>query len=348
MISIIAAPFGVLGIDYVTALNMMPCTPDGTRRILSSFRALSVTTIENSFYGVMLGNLIVGGGVFLLHTAVLIIVKYARHKTLLEAATICWYPGITFAVLVNLFVGTSFATLQGFTFKDGSTLALSVVMLVVFICCFVVALFLAVIKAAVHYVPVEDVMDVAVKPPGKATVRRFCNTWPLRVRGVWLPYEVSDRLFIVLFNLRRCRVTWVTLWLWAPLIVALFAAFPVNTAASCIAADVALMVCHIFLFFLVARYRPLVSPIDNIYFLVVMAVSVWILGGCIALLLKPDNSRAVDAVSAAAVVAIIAFFLYLILKVLQVVELMTRRIKRRKDGSATNIEPVAVNSDPAV
>ncbi|KEG08896.1 hypothetical protein DQ04_06231010 [Trypanosoma grayi] len=318
MLSLLGAPFGVVGLNYVTVLSMMPCTPDATRRILSSFRSLSLTTIEDSFFGVLVGNLILGVAVLLVHTLVMVVAKLMRHLILSVAASRCWYPGFSLLVLVNLYVGTSFASMQGFSSNDGSTLALSVVMFVVFVCGTPVALVVCMIKVKSTFYPIRTVPAAPRRKDGRC-LAVVANTWMVRVRGIWLPSAVTNRFVVLLMNLQRDRATWVTLWLWAPLVVAVIAAFPVISAAGCIAANAALTLGHLILFILVVVFRPLISPLDNGYYLTVMLVSMCILACNIALLLQPDNASALAAVCGAAIVAVLMFIVFVILKVVQLI-----------------------------
>ncbi|KAF8290925.1 hypothetical protein TcBrA4_0114950 [Trypanosoma cruzi] len=150
--------------------------------------------------------------------------------------------------------------------------------------------------------------------------------WLLRVGGFWLPATVANGFFLLVDdNLRRSRVVWVTLWLWAPLVVAVFAALPAQTAAGCIAIHVVLILCHLIFFGAVAVFRPLISPLDNGYYLLVVLVSVWLLAADTELLLHPDNEPALFAACTAAIVAIAAFFVYIVLKTLQVIAFARRK-----------------------
>ncbi|RNC31380.1 hypothetical protein TcCL_Unassigned06096, partial [Trypanosoma cruzi] len=75
----------------------------------------------------------------------------------------------------------------------------------------------------------------------------------------------------------------------------------------------------------VAVFRPLISPLDNGYYLLVVLVSVWLLAADIELLLHPDNEPALFAACTAAIVAIVAFFVYIVLKTLQVIAFARRK-----------------------
>ncbi|EKF26321.1 hypothetical protein MOQ_009991, partial [Trypanosoma cruzi marinkellei] len=75
----------------------------------------------------------------------------------------------------------------------------------------------------------------------------------------------------------------------------------------------------------VAVFRPLISPLDNGYYLIVVLVSVWLLAADTELLLHPDNEPALLAACTAAIVAIVAFFSYVVLKTLQVIAFARRK-----------------------
>ncbi|RNC50580.1 hypothetical protein TcCL_ESM12367, partial [Trypanosoma cruzi] len=154
MFSLLGAPFGVPGINYVTVLSMMHCTPDATRRALGYYRSISVATIEDSFYGVMIGNLIIIGGVLLVHFLVILSLKWKGKGSWTRTAERCFFPGIPLLFLVNLFVGTSFASMQELSSKVGFTLVLSIVMLLLFVGGLIVVLCVSMAKARLTFYPI--------------------------------------------------------------------------------------------------------------------------------------------------------------------------------------------------
>ncbi|KAF5218951.1 hypothetical protein ECC02_008120 [Trypanosoma cruzi] len=324
MFSLLGAPFGVPGINYVTVLSMMHCTPDATRRALGYYRSISVATIEDSFYGVMIGNLIIIGGVLLVHFLVILSLKWKGKGSWTRTAERCFFPGIPLLFLVNLFVGTSFASMQGLSSKVGFTLVLSIVMLLLFVGGLIVVLCVSMAKARLTFYPILSLEGTTLLSKNSC-ISMVAAGWLLRVGGFWLPATVANGFFLLLMNLRRSRVVWVTLWLWAPLVVAVFAALPAQTAAGCIAIHVVLILCHLIFFGAVAVFRPLISPLDNGYYLLVVLVSVWLLAADTELLLHPDNEPALFAACTAAIVAIAAFFLYIVLKTLQVIAFARRK-----------------------
>ncbi|RNF14231.1 hypothetical protein TcG_07838 [Trypanosoma cruzi] len=324
MFSLLGAPFGVPGINYVTVLSMMHCTPDATRRALGYYRGISVATIEDSFYGVMIGNLIITCGVLLVHFFVILSLKWKCKGSWTRTAERCFFPGIPLLFLVNLFVGTSFASLQGLSSKVGSTLVLSIVMLLLFVGGLIVVLCVSMAKARLTFYPILSLEGTTLLSKN-SFMSMLAAGWLLRVGGFWLPATVANGFFLLLMNLRRSRVVWVTLWLWAPLVVAVFAALPAQTAAGCIAIHVVLILCHLIFFGAVAVFRPLISPLDNGYYLLVVLVSVWLLAADTELLLHPDNEPALFAACTAAIVAIAAFFVYIVLKTLQVIAFARRK-----------------------
>ncbi|RNC30940.1 hypothetical protein TcCL_Unassigned06541, partial [Trypanosoma cruzi] len=289
-----------------------------TRRALGYYRSISVATIEDSFYGVMIGNLIIIGGVLLVHFLVILSLKWKGKGSWTRTAERCFFPGIPLLFLVNLFVGTSFASMQELSSKVGFTLVLSIVMLLLFVGGLIVVLCVSMAKARLTFYPILSLEGTTLLSKNSC-ISMVAAGWLLRVGGFWLPATVANGFFLLLMNLRRSRVVWVTLWLWAPLVVAVFAALPAQTAAGCIAIHVVLILCHLIFFGAVAVFRPLISPLDNGYYLLVVLVSVWLLAADTELLLHPDNEPALFAACTAAIVAIAAFFLYIVLKTLQVI-----------------------------
>lgn len=261
-----AVPFAAPDVQALVMVSMLPCSNTYQRRTYAMFRALSLFTLDDSYEGVLWGNLVanvLGLGV---HAGAVVAVAAVKHVPLAEATTIARFPSVYLQLLWQLtFSSNAFAAAQLLSDPDatavgGGSRALAALMLAGFCVAVPAALGVYVMRFVEAYYRVYEYHKW--RRSETALRVRLLSTFLLPV-GRWEPEEVRRRLGPVLTLQSRPEFVWMLLPLASPVLVALFSLARGQSERVCVWLYVLLAVLHMCLMAAVAILRPLRSMLED-------------------------------------------------------------------------------------
>ena len=285
----ISAALAAPQLSVLVMTAMLPCSSTYTRGALANYRALAPTAISNSFEGVVIGNLILSLGFFVLWSAVAWIVSVTTKVDFGDACAQVRHPSLPIIVYFLTFPGTSFATMQLLT--DATTpvasLALAGATMVVVL--------LSIPVGTMHYIKNYIEMDFESFDYARwhrnssPLVARFLNVILLPV-GAWTPQPMYKMYWM--FITRQCRreYLWLTLPLWSPVVVAGLGVIRPGSLVSCAILFAVLAFLHLIIALVVVWFRPLQSTLEDIIFVTQTFLTALVLSFSASLLLLPGSA----------------------------------------------------------
>lgn len=291
-------------------VGLLACADPYERKMLGNYRLLAPTALSESFMGVVLGNIALLSAVTMAHFLIVICFwKLRGVERFSGACASLRFPSLPFRVLIMLFQGTAFASVQLASRQyddDGAVVplpqrifggAMAFVTIVVvpaaivtFVHCTITCEF-----GLYHYAKVER-------------LRRF----PLALvqfalpSGRWWQPAHMRKLFGALFSAyQRREKLWVTSVLWSAIILAVGSAFRPSSTWLCEVQMYALAACQVLFATITAVLRPHRSAAANMLSVISTMTLATILAGSAAGVANPRNEIAKSCIAGAAQVQMI-------------------------------------------
>jgi hypothetical protein len=257
-------PFAAPDLQVLVALALMPCSNSYQKRTFAMFRALSVFTLDDSYEGVLWGNLIANVAGLGLHVAVVGVVSVVTKRSLGEAMTTSRFPSLYLQLLWQLtYASNVFAAVQILAGDDNGNAELKA------LAAGVLVLFGGAIPGAIY-------VFLALRAEAAYYIFQY-HKWRrsetnLRVRllsrflmpiGHWEPKTLRRRLGPFMTLQSRPERCWVFLPLMSPIIIALFSLVRNESSANCVYVFLAMALLHLILVFIMIFFRPLRSMIED-------------------------------------------------------------------------------------
>jgi hypothetical protein len=260
-----ASPFAAPDLQALIMISMMPCSNSYQRRTFAMFRALSVFTLDDSYEGVLWGNLIANLGGFGLHFAVVVVAMVAKKITLAEATLFARFPSVCLQVLWQLtYASNAFASIQLLSDDTGTvgggSRALAAGMLIVFCVGVPGAMMFYILRKVEAWYQIYEFHKWRRSDTGLRV--RLLSTWLLPV-GRWEPEDVRRRLGPMVTLQCRPEFYWPLLPVVSPLLVALFSLVRNQSERVCVWVYLVLAALHVVLLLIIVLCKPLRSMIED-------------------------------------------------------------------------------------
>jgi hypothetical protein len=260
-----AAPFASPDLQTIMVLSMMPCASSYQRRTFAMFRALSVFTLDDTYEGVLWGNLIANVCGFGLHAVVVGLVSLVRKVSLGQATLIARFPSVYFQLLWQLtFASNAFASIQLLTDTTGGVGSSSKALAGCILATFCILIPLGIVGYVLRFVEASYFRYEYHKwRRGETGLRvRLLSTILLPI-GRWEPQEVRRRLGPLVTLQCRPEFCWILLPVVSPALVAILSSIRGLSDTQCLWVYIILVLLHAALMIVIVLLKPLRSMIED-------------------------------------------------------------------------------------
>lgn len=211
---LVGGPAAAVDAQGMAIVGMVSCARRADAQLVSNKRLLSPAALDDTFNGMVWGNLILLLAIWLLQWLAVVAYSKVGKKPFDEAAAMLRFPSITLKAVTLLYQGTGFAALQIVLvpFTPGSSF-----MLGMFGCALtVVTPFALVVFGKAHIIGAYHAYECGSEPLAVRVVLRVLMPW-----GQWQPKEVRQRYSPLFAIVRRNGMRWLLVQFASPVIMLL-------------------------------------------------------------------------------------------------------------------------------
>ena len=232
------SPSKAIDSQTMVMLGTTTCAAPKENAVLSSYRALSPFAFDKSVSGMLLGNAVIVGLMWLVWAIAVLALSKIKKKEFDRAAATLYFPNRPFAISMVLFQGLAFTAFRGICHGivagSGGLLGGGAAVAVITVLFPVGLLYFVYQEAAVQ-------ADFHLYSTANMSVL-YQMIFP---RGKWGPRRVIKMFGSLVLPLQRPERFFVSAVMWSPLVMGLVASFEPQSASGCYSQYVVLLVAQL-------------------------------------------------------------------------------------------------------
>ena len=214
----------------IAVIALMSCAQPVERKVMKNNRLLAPLALDDSFEGMVLGNIALIAVFLVIHTTCLMIFWKAckkKKRTRLSAFAMTWFPSLTLGCASLTYQGTAIASMKILTEDDSPPTATGLVVGVLgLIVCILTPLTLLIVT---H----RHVHASFTRYKYEDTKWRFPWLRYFLPVGKWETRDMRKAYGVLFAGMRHKHLFWTTMSLWSPTIMVLGATFKPGDADAC-------------------------------------------------------------------------------------------------------------------